>query len=148
MICEYCGSSFDTQEAEDYFEDECYILSYCNFRKRLCGKCAVDAIEDMQEGMYYEQCERCGKTFDLMGNEYFSKDGSTIDGSTIRDYWDDQILCYECVLDDINSNTVYDEEDDDCEGISVYEAADIWASNGKDEDYMFGYSEEELEDAL
>jgi hypothetical protein len=30
----------------------------------------------------------------------------------------------------------------------VYDAAQIWASNGKDEDYMFGYSEDELEDAL
>lgn len=29
-----------------------------------------------------------------------------------------------------------------------YEAASIWASNGKDEDYTFGYTEEELEDAL
>lgn len=34
------------------------------------------------------------------------------------------------------------------EYISVYDAALIWASNGKDEDYTFGYSEEELEDAL
>lgn len=51
-----------------------------------------------------------------------------------------------------------DDEDeyinDDCcverdeESLSVYDAALIWASNGKDEDYMFGYSEEELEDAL
>jgi rubredoxin len=43
-----------------------------------------------------------------------------------------------------------EEDDDDYDGVplSVYEAADIWASNGKDEDYMFGYSEEELEDAL
>ena len=39
-------------------------------------------------------------------------------------------------------------DDDDDESISVYEAALIWASHGKDEDYMFGYSEEELEDAL
>jgi len=41
-----------------------------------------------------------------------------------------------------------DDDDDESEEISVWEAADIWASNGKDEDYMFGYSEEELEDAL
>ena len=34
------------------------------------------------------------------------------------------------------------------ESLSVYEAALIWASNGKDEDYTFGYSEEELENAL
>ena len=43
------------------------------------------------------------------------------------------------------------EEDDDFEdeeSLSVYDAALIWASNGKDEDYMFGYSREELEDAL
>jgi hypothetical protein len=37
---------------------------------------------------------------------------------------------------------------DESESLSVYDAAQIWASNGKDEDYTFGYSEEELEDAL
>jgi hypothetical protein len=41
-----------------------------------------------------------------------------------------------------------DDGDNDDEALSVYEAAEIWASNGKDEDYMFGYTEEELEDAL
>ena len=34
------------------------------------------------------------------------------------------------------------------ESLSVWDAADIWMSNGMDEDYMFGYSEEELRDAL
>ncbi len=45
----------------------------------------------------------------------------------------------------------YDEDGDPCDdedALSVYDAALIWASKGKDEDYMFGYSEEELEDAL
>lgn len=37
---------------------------------------------------------------------------------------------------------------DDDESLIVYNAALIWMSNGKDEDYTFGYSEEELEDAL
>ncbi|MBQ7968815.1 MAG: hypothetical protein IJ292_03240 [Clostridia bacterium] len=43
-----------------------------------------------------------------------------------------------------------DDYDDDgsSEKLSVYEAAEIWASHGKDEDYMFGYSEDELERAL
>lgn len=43
-----------------------------------------------------------------------------------------------------------DEEEFNVEGesLSVYDAALIWASYGKDEDYMFGYSEDELEDAL
>ena len=38
--------------------------------------------------------------------------------------------------------------DDDDEYLSVYDAALIWLSNGRDEDYTFGYSEAELEDAL
>jgi hypothetical protein len=29
-------------------------------------------------------------------------------------------------------------DDDDDEALDVYTAAEIWASNGKDEDYMFG----------
>lgn len=40
------------------------------------------------------------------------------------------------------------EEDDSSERLSVWDAADICASNGKDEDYKFGYTEEELENAL
>lgn len=39
-------------------------------------------------------------------------------------------------------------DDEESEGLSVYDAALIWASNGKDEDYTFGYSEDELEEAL
>ena len=41
-----------------------------------------------------------------------------------------------------------DEDDDDGESLSVYDAALIWASNGKDDDYTFGYDEDELERAL
>lgn len=41
----------------------------------------------------------------------------------------------------------YDEEDTG-EGLSVFDAALIWRSHGRDEDYMFGYSEIELEEAL
>lgn len=37
---------------------------------------------------------------------------------------------------------------DDDERLSVYDAAEIWRDSGKDEDNMFGYTEEELEDAL
>lgn len=38
-------------------------------------------------------------------------------------------------------------EEDDGEALDVYEAADIWMSNGMDEDYTFGYTEEELQRA-
>ena len=54
---------------------------------------------------------------------------------------------YVCpVCGDTFHDPAYDEEDS--ENLSVYDAADIWLSHGKDEDYMFGYTEEELEDAL
>ena len=50
------------------------------------------------------------------------------------------------------SYTLYDAIDDRVEelrseGLSVSDAAAIWRSHGKDEDYMFGYTEEELENA-
>ncbi len=32
------------------------------------------------------------------------------------------------------------EEDDDSKCLSVWNAAEIWASNGKNENYMFGYT--------
>jgi hypothetical protein len=33
------------------------------------------------------------------------------------------------------------------ESLSVYDAADTWLSNGMDEDYTFGYGEDELRNA-
>lgn len=56
-----------------------------------------------------------------------------------------------CVNDVSDGNIIYDDEDDydedDSERLSVWEAAEIWRSHGKDEDYMFGYTEQELENA-
>lgn len=37
-----------------------------------------------------------------------------------------------------------EDSEDTSEGLSVEDAADIWMSNGMDEDYRFGYSEEGL----
>ncbi len=53
---------------------------------------------------------------------------------------------------ELMNNTLLDDDDDgdddDDESLSADDAALIWASNGKDEDYMFGYSESELEEAF
>ena len=76
-----------------------------------------------------------------------------------------QWTCTECgSLNDVSENNIFETEEDhqdylemmeednydedDEESISVYEAAEIWASRGMDEDYMFGYTEEELRNAL
>lgn len=40
-----------------------------------------------------------------------------------------------------------DEDDEEGEPLSVYDAADIWRSRGEDEDVAFGYSDEELRQA-
>lgn len=61
----------------------------------------------------------------------------------VNDVTEDNILDeYENPYDDND-----DDDDDDGEGLSVSDAADIWRSHGEDEDYMFGYTREELEDA-
>mgnify|MGYP002626828949 CR=1 FL=1 len=151
--CEWCGKSFDTDEAEDYFESETWLLSYGNVKKCLCGECAVQAIEDQVDGVYFETCEKCGKTLDLIEDEgTFDNHFPWYNGTRLRDHWDSQILCAECAIDEIESDSEddgdYGEDEDDGERLSVSDAAAIWASNGKDEDYMFGYTEEELEDAL
>lgn len=68
------------------------------------------------------------------------------------------IMCEDCNVE-MEYDETYDEwvcpicglvghEEDDDETLDVYRASEIWASYGKDEDYMFGYTEEELEAAL
>ena len=50
--------------------------------------------------------------------------------------------------DHFDDGTVPSNELNESQGLSVWDAADIWASNGKDEDYSFGFSEDELQQAL
>lgn len=49
----------------------------------------------------------------------------------------------EPIIDDSYPDYEYDSEN-----ISVYDAAEIWRDSGFDEDSTFGYSEDELRDAL
>lgn len=54
---------------------------------------------------------------------------------------------YDVLMTDVNFGHDDDEQDDGHESdetLSVDDAADIWMSHGMDEDYTFGYSEEEL----
>ena len=75
----------------------------------------------------YVMCPECGHRMRILRDEWGNWDGESY-------------VCEYCGEDD------YD--DGDSEELSVYDAALIWASNGKDEDYTFGYSEDELEEAL
>lgn len=73
-------------------------------------------------------CDECGTEMELIWEE-------------------NKVICPNCGC----WEEISDEEMEDFDGpesLNVYDAALIWASHGKDEDYMFGYSEEELEAAL
>ena len=98
-ICEWCGKEFDPKEAEDYFNSEMGFLIYQNVRKCLCGECAVEAIEEEVDGVYYETCEKCGKVFDVF------KDMGDLsrDDISLFDCWVDDILCADCARDYVDN---------------------------------------------
>ena len=79
----------------------------------------------------YSMCPNCGHRLSRYLDSFGNWDGETY-------------ICTHCFGD--NDNDDYNDDDEDC--LSVYDAALIWASNGKDEDYSFGYSDEDLDDAL
>lgn len=145
-ICDYCGKEFDVEEARDDFEMET-LKNYDYLTKSLCAECAIEAINDMDNGVYYEVCENCGSRFDPFETELEFQRQTGDDGVEIDMFG--KYLCLDCSLDEYrNQDDEFDDENDESESLSVYDAALIWASHGKDEDYTFGYSEEELEAAL
>lgn len=152
--CDYCGKQFDEDYARDEFEMTC-PKNYDYLTKSLCAECAISAIDDEDNGIYLELCEKCGTRFDPFVDEQELCNRTGDDGATIDMF--DKYLCLNCSLDEyadkcyVPNDEEYDDDDDDDDGgesLSAYDAALIWASNGKDEDYTFGYSEDELEAAL
>ncbi|MDR0200369.1 MAG: hypothetical protein LBI43_07345 [Streptococcaceae bacterium] len=89
-------------------------------------------------------CDGCGANLNVQ-NGFSCSTGS----------WE----CTECGFDnDVSEANIIDpymfdgddddDDDDDEERLDVYDAALIWESNGRDEDYTFGYTEDELLEAL
>ena len=118
-ICDMCGKEFDREEVEDSFDYD--MLSYSNFRRCLCLECANSVIEESIDGEYYETCEKCGKTFDLIQEmSKFDDNFSSANGTDLLDYWQDGIICADCALDKIDEESDYEEEDDDDESDEDY----------------------------
>lgn len=135
------------------FEDE--IDWYCD---------SCDAYLNRQSGFTTITgswvCSKCGYENDVTDNNILSEEDAENElsmqqecpkcgGHLARSYGIDEWECEDCGCiskDDGYGNLYYDDESN--ESLSAYDAALIWVSNGKDEDYMFGYTEEELEDAL
>lgn len=92
-----------------------------------------DLVQELIDGRWTMDQDEFEEKYASLSSDDMSKVADAIDGMEAEWIYDDE---YE------------DDEYDDVERLSVYDAAMIWLSNGKDEDYMFGYTEEELEDAL
>jgi len=90
----------------------------------------------------YAECPQCGRI--ARGHDEIEEVFGYRYGGTKPQSW-----CKDCRAGH-GSSWVDEDDDDDDDGerLSVDEAALIWMSNGMDEDYTFGYSEEELRDAL
>lgn len=101
-ICEMCGAEFEEAEAREFFEDECSSKSYDNFNKCLCGDCAVSVIYDEEDGIYFETCDRCGKTFDyIVENADFEESSN---GTSLNAWGGGSILCYECAMSEVENS--------------------------------------------
>ena len=99
-ICDRCGKRFDEDEAESAFVIEFYDLAYHNLRGNFCGDCAIEIIEDKEDGMYFETCEQCGCNFDLFEEESkFDNMHNWCNGTTLRDFWKDLIRCADCAME-------------------------------------------------
>lgn len=97
-----------------------------------CDEC--NELLNYQPGFYSEcgtwTCTNCGELNYIDENEILSS-------SEIEDFENSGYDSYN-EYKDKGSGESYD----------VYDAALAWMSRGCDEDYMFGYTREELEDAL
>jgi len=101
--CDWCGEKFDKEYADDFFSSETFTFSYSSFRKCLCGSCAVKAIEDEVDGVYFETCEECGKEFDPFDdNSEFRRHFNWYDTMDLWEFWKDKILCGDCAVDVLN----------------------------------------------
>lgn len=104
MICEWCNMKFDKEITEVEFECENSMLSYNNIRKCLCSTCATAVISDEVEGVYYEICEKCGKEFDYIEeNSRFDDNFSWCNGTSLTDYWNNNIQCCDCALKELDT---------------------------------------------
>ena len=135
-ICEKCGVEFDENEAECIFDDNdvaSFSVDYYRLNRCLCGNCA---IEEYERGNYSEECECCHKKF-FPEDEKIKFESLVSNRVTDADMYEHGILCADCAAEKLREE-IDDEYDayDEHGGLSVHDAALIWLSHGKDEDYM------------
>ena len=90
-----------------------------------------DLVDELIEGRWTMDQEEFEQKYYFLSSSDMSKMAESIYGMQNED-----------------PDCLFEDDDDDSEGISVYDAADIWLSSGMDEDNTFGYTEDELRNAL
>jgi len=99
-VCEFCQNRFDEGEARVEFERRAWRLRYAKLRKCLCGNCAVRAIERQTEGVYFETCAKCGRSFDFaVDDQAFERSFRLDHHKTLRDCWTGGPLCCDCATE-------------------------------------------------
>ena len=91
--------------------------NYDYLTKSLCAEWAISAIDDEDNGIYLELCEKCGTRFDPFVDEQELCNRTGDDGATIDMF--DKYLCLNCSLDEyadkcyVPNDEEYDDDDDD-----------------------------------
>lgn len=155
--CKRCDHYYDPNDidSEYLFEDKVDRpgISYDDYSHCLCVDCAISAAMNEERGFATRICPGCNKEYDFFEESDELPSVIQADDADLADYGG---LCANCILkkfeeeERLYGSDTYDDEDDEedsGERLSLADAADIWRSHGKDEDYTFGYSEDELENA-
>ncbi len=102
--CEWCHNIYDSVCEEDCFDSMIglgSLLQYSSIRKKLCGKCAVQAANDKVDGVFYESCEDCGRVFDWADEDArFCAHFPVENGIDLEGSWRiaGKILCADCAM--------------------------------------------------
>ena len=96
-ICDCCGKEFDEKRCIRCFSDG-DLINYDFLTKCLCAECAIEAIDDEDDGIYYEVCDNCGSRFDPFAAELELQRRTGDYGVEIDMYG--KYLCHNCALDE------------------------------------------------
>lgn len=112
-ICSRCGCEYDEDDINMIHADVSRIPV------DMCQDCLDDAYDDGEYGLFYDTCERCGKSFDVMEekDDYDSSISGGANGIEFDSF--DQILCADCAL--VERENILHEDDDDEEDDDIPE---------------------------
>lgn len=152
-ICEICKRPFSFQDTLELFESETGF-AYSKFCGNFCLDCALRSFDELLHSSGAEfTCTGCNRVCAL-SDEYRrfeeASGNSNCNYRAIRAFRE-QNLCWDCALK-LNSSSAWQEQEQENgakhEGMPIADAARIWLQTGKNEGYTYGYSEEELLEAL